>query len=208
MIAWSDADAETIVGAVGAAATIWNARGTFDAGANCASPACSATTSHVPTRAMVMTPNVDTAQALFVVPDPREYVTVRFEDAAALNAKLAAPKATFAGWSNAMFWFSDPTEMVCDTAELALKLVEEAAEAETTQSPVVVKVTVAPANVHDPATENVGATPEADPVTVEIASAATEYVPFGRGSVGTVEVNDTTCPAWVMVMVCDGDVLG
>lgn len=175
-------------GALARDALTWNALATVDAAAYCESPACAATTSQVPTARIVTTPSEETLQALLVVPPPREYETVRPDEAVADIATLDVPKATFAGCGNVMFWFSDPTAITCVTDIAAVKFVFEAADAVIVQVPVTVKVTTPPASMQAPPTANVGVTPDDEPVTVEIAEAAGAYVPLGNGDVGTDEV--------------------
>ena len=90
---------------------------------------------------------------------------------------------------------SEPTAIVCVAELAAVKFVFDAALAVITQSPVAVNVTSPEESEHGPDTPNVGATPEAAPVTVEMAFAVGVYVPLGSGDAGTADVNDTTCPA-------------
>ena len=97
VIACDEADAEVRVGAVANAGRIWNARVTLEAAAYWLSPGCEATTSHVPTARIVTLPSGVTEHAEFVVPAPREYSTVRPEDAVAPSANPAAPKDLFDG---------------------------------------------------------------------------------------------------------------
>ena len=179
----------------------WNARATVDAAAYCESPICAATTSQVPTARIVTTPSEVTLQAPLGVTPPREYKTVRPDEAVAVIATLDVPKATFGGCGNVMFWFSDPTTITCVTDIAAVKFVFEPADAVIVQVPATVNVTTPPASVQAPPTANVGITPDGEPVTVEIAEAAGAYVPFGNGDIGTDEVKAKVWPACAIVIV-------
>ena len=100
-----DAEADVSVGAVASAGTTWNARDTSDAAAYCASPACDATTSHVPTASTVTTPRVDTEHAAPEVPypevpEPSTYDTVRLDDAVAPIDTDDDPNAALDGCAN------------------------------------------------------------------------------------------------------------
>jgi hypothetical protein len=70
-----------------------------------------------------------------------------------------------------MFWFSDPTAITWVTFDAAVKFVFDAADAVIVHVPVTVNVTTPPESEHAPDTANVGVTPDADPVAVEIAAA-------------------------------------
>lgn len=207
VIACEDAEAEVKVGAVGSAATTWKARVTSDAAAYCASPACEATISQVPTALTVTAPSDETVHAVFVVPAPRVYVTSSPDDAVASTLKSVDPKETFAGWANEMFWFSDPTAITCATGDAAAKFVLEVAVAVTVQVPVTVNVTTPPVIVHAPLAVRLGVTPEDNPVAVERVDTAGVYVPPGNGDDGTAVVKESACPACVIVIVCTDDVV-
>ena len=197
-------------GALASEATTWNARVTEDAAAYCASPICAATTSQVPTARMVTTPRVETLHAVFVVPLPRVYDMSRPDDALAPICTDDVPNETFDGCGKVMFWFSEPTLIVCEAVAAAVKFVVSAESASIMQEPVAKKDTT-PALIEqiddeDPRIVNVGVSPEEVPVTVLIDEAVGVYVLPGSGEAGTAEVNDTTWPARVIVIVCSEDV--
>ena len=165
----------------------------------------------MPTARIVTTPRIETVQAEFVVPLPNEYDTVRSEEAVAPIDTDAVPKATFDGWAKVMFWFREPTLIVCVAVAAAVKFVVNAESASMTQLPVVRTLTTPPLIEHtadeEPRIVNTGVRPEEEPVTVLIDDAAGVYVPLGSGDAGTADVKLTTWPARAMVIVCTDDVV-
>ena len=105
---------------------------------------------------------------------------------------------------------SEPTLIVCDAVDAAVKFVVSEESASMTQLPVVRKLTT-PALIEHTADEeprivNTGVKPEDEPVTVLIDDAVGVYVPLGSGEAGTAEVKLTTWPARVIVIVCTAEV--
>ena len=70
-----------------------------------------------------------------------------------------------------MFWFSAPTRIDCVASAAARKFTDEPTEDVTVHSPVELNVTTPPANEQVPPAVKVGVTPDARPVTVEMAAA-------------------------------------
>ena len=135
----------------------------------------------------------------------------RPDDALAPICTDAVPNETFDGCVKVMFWFSEPTLIVCEAVAAAVKFVVSAESASMMQEPVAKKDTTPPLieqiDDEEPLIVNAGASPEGVPVTVLIDEAVGVYELPGSGDEGTLEVNDTTWPARVIVIVCSEDVV-
>ena len=129
----------------------------------------------MPTARIVTTPNVETLQAVFVVPLPRVYDISSPDDAVAPIDTEEVPKETFDGRVNVMFWFNEPTLIVCEAVAAAVKFVVSAESASMMQFPVVRKLTTPPLieqiDDDEPRIVNVGFKPDELPVTVLIDDA-------------------------------------